>query len=186
MDHPNPSMTRAELRARIRAVRGELHAQRERLTALIEACQSTTNTMAAATRDAGPRLFARNVLHLGGAEIAVRQQTVRHDSGSYRLTPTEWQLLTFLLAHPWEVHSRADLAAGAWGKGFAERASEVEVYVSRLRRKLGPAGVLLETVRGRGYRLLLDRSEEFSRAGEAATSNGDIELDALSAAQASA
>jgi DNA-binding response OmpR family regulator len=145
---------RAELRARIHELRDQLHLQRERLTSLIEACNRTTARMAGADL-AGPRLFTRDVVRLGDVEILVTKQAIRHNGGTHRLTPTEWQLFMFLLANPGVVHSRLDLASGAWGSGFAERNSEVEVYVSRLRRKLGPAGGLLETVRGRGYQLVL-------------------------------
>lgn len=135
----------------------ELRVRREQLRCLIDACSTTIEAGRSASGDRapGPRLFTRDVVRLGEAEILLARQEVRHARGTQRLTPTEWQLLTFLIAHPVEVHSRVKLAIGAWGAGFAERNSEVEVYVSRLRRKLGPAGVLLETVRGQGYRLML-------------------------------
>jgi DNA-binding response OmpR family regulator len=155
MDAQTQPALRSDLRARVRALRGELQVQRDRLNDLIEACQLTTSRRAAAG-DGAPRLFARDLVRLGAAEVLVARQAIRHSGSTQRLTPTEWQLLAFLLAHPSVPHTRVDLAAGAWGPGFAERNSEVEVYVSRLRRKLGPAGALLETVRGRGYRLLLE------------------------------
>jgi DNA-binding response OmpR family regulator len=158
MDAHTPAL-RSELRARVRALRVELQLQRDRLNHLIEACQVTTSRRAVADGGA-PRLFARDVVRLGAADVMVARQSIRYAGVTQRLTPTEWQLLTFLLAHPSVVHSRLDLAAGAWGPGFAERNSEVEVYVSRLRRKLGPAGALVETVRGRGYRLLLEPRAE--------------------------
>jgi DNA-binding response OmpR family regulator len=93
-------------------------------------------------------------LSLGPLEVLPVRQTVVNGSRSFRLTPTEWQLLAHLMAHPGEVLSRAELATGAWGPGFASRASEVEVYISRLRKKLEWEGTrLIETVRGSGYRL---------------------------------
>jgi DNA-binding response OmpR family regulator len=150
----------AQLRARLRTLRTELALQRDRLARLIEASRHATDHLRASIGNGAPSLFAHGVVELGGVEIHLARQTIRHSSGSHRVTPTEWQLLTFLLAHPALVHSRLELAAGAWGPGFAERNSEVEVYVSRLRRKLGPASARLETVRGRGYRLLLDTWDE--------------------------
>jgi DNA-binding response OmpR family regulator len=94
-------------------------------------------------------------LILGTLEVVPMRQTVLNGSREHRLTPTEWQLLGHLMAHPGEILSRADLAIGAWGPGFAGRASEVEVYISRLRKKLQSHDDdrLIETVRGRGYRL---------------------------------
>jgi DNA-binding response OmpR family regulator len=72
------------------------------------------------------------------------------------LTPSEWQLLIALLGQRTAVLSRAELAARAWGAGYAGRHGEVEVYVSRLRRKLERAGspARIQTVRGRGYQIL--------------------------------
>jgi DNA-binding response OmpR family regulator len=91
---------------------------------------------------------------LGPLEVLPVRQTVVNGTRSFRLTPTEWQLLAHLMAHPGEVLTRAELATGAWGAGFASRASEVEVYISRLRKKLEwEGGRLIETVRGSGYRL---------------------------------
>jgi len=150
----------AQLRARLSTLRTELALRRDRLASLIEACRDTTDHLRASIGNGAPSLFAHGVVELGGVEIHLARQTIRHSSGIHRVTPTEWQLLTFLLAHPSAVHSRLELAAGAWGPGYAERSSEVEVYVSRLRRKLGPASARLETVRGRGYRLLLDAWDE--------------------------
>jgi DNA-binding response OmpR family regulator len=150
----------AQLRARLSTLRTELAVQRDRLASRIEACRQTTEHLRASIDNGAPSLFTHGVVELGGVEIHLARQTIRHAGGVHRVTPTEWQLLTFLLAHPSVVHSRLELAAGAWGPGFAERNSEVEVYVSRLRRKLGPASARLETVRGRGYRLLVDAWDE--------------------------
>jgi len=106
------------------------------------------------------RLFAQDVVRVGGVEVVMARQAVRYDGTSARLTPTEWQLLLFFLGNPDVVLSRSTLAAGAWGDGYEGRDSEVEVYISRLRRKLGPAGRHLETVRGQGYRLLTAVEED--------------------------
>jgi DNA-binding response OmpR family regulator len=94
-------------------------------------------------------------LTLGALEVLPMRQTVVNGTRMHRLTPTEWQLLAYLMARPGEVLTRSELAVGAWGAGFASRDSEVEVYVSRLRKKLETAhgGRLIETVRGSGYRL---------------------------------
>jgi DNA-binding response OmpR family regulator len=71
------------------------------------------------------------------------------------LTLAEWQLMVALVLSEGVVMSRSALAGEAWGRAFAGRHSEVEVYISRLRRKLARAGTpdLIRTVRGEGYRL---------------------------------
>jgi DNA-binding response OmpR family regulator len=152
-----------DLMDRLQAARLGLHAQSERLRSLMAACRATTEELTAA-RDGRRttvigRLFAGEVVPLGEVEVVMARQAIRHRHTMRRLTPTEWQLLLYLLANPDTVHSRADLAAGAWGAGYHGRDSEVEVYVSRLRRKLAPADRLLETVRGRGYRLIVAGDE---------------------------
>jgi DNA-binding winged helix-turn-helix (wHTH) protein len=92
----------------------------------------------------------------GHLEIDPRRRTVVNSGREHVVTPTEWQLLRVFLEHPEEVLSRGRLAELAWGPAFRTRVSEVEVYVSRLRRKIESPGAspLLETVRGAGYRLV--------------------------------
>jgi DNA-binding response OmpR family regulator len=78
------------------------------------------------------------------------------------LTPAEWQLLVTLVRHRTTTLSRTEIATRAWGPGFAGRHSQVEVYISRLRRKLaraGPCATIL-TVRRQGYRLRIDGDRE--------------------------
>lgn len=93
---------------------------------------------------------------LGHLEIDPRRRSVLNAGREHVITPTEWQLLRVFLEHPGEVLSRPRLAELAWGPAFRTRVSEVEVYVSRLRRKIESpnAASLLETARGAGYRLV--------------------------------
>jgi hypothetical protein len=55
------------------------------------------------------------------------------------LTFQEFELLAFLTAHPGTVFSRADLVREVWQRDFAADSRTVDVHVSRLRHKLGPA-----------------------------------------------
>ena len=83
-----------------------------------------------------------------------------------RLTPTEWRLMRALVGSPGVALSREELARRAWGDGCAHRASEVEVYVSRLRRKLKHAGEMIRTVRGSGYCLDMDGATARRQSGD--------------------
>ncbi|MEW6583253.1 MAG: response regulator transcription factor [Actinomycetota bacterium] len=69
------------------------------------------------------------------------------------LTPREFDLLVFLMQHPRQVLSRAEVMTGAWGFGTVVETNAVEVYVGYLRRKLEEGGEprLIWTVRGAGY-----------------------------------
>jgi two-component system phosphate regulon response regulator PhoB len=78
---------------------------------------------------------------------------VTWDQQSLRLGPTEFKLLNYLMRHPERVHSRAQLLDKVWGDHVFIEERTVDVHVKRLREALGPGGVLVETVRGAGYRL---------------------------------
>ncbi|MGI4857279.1 MAG: phosphate regulon transcriptional regulator PhoB [Janthinobacterium lividum] len=71
------------------------------------------------------------------------------------LGPTEFRLLHFLMTHPERVHSRTQLLNRVWGDHVFVEERTVDVHIKRLRAALKPAGhdVMIETVRGSGYRL---------------------------------
>ena len=92
-----------------------------------------------------------------GFDVDPGRHTVRLGDRTALLTPNEWQLFALMLAEPGRTLSREELATGAWGRGYGGRDSEVEVYISRLRRKLEAdprSPLMIETVRGSGYRLV--------------------------------
>ncbi|MDB5955699.1 phosphate regulon transcriptional regulator PhoB [Ramlibacter sp.] len=70
-----------------------------------------------------------------------------------KLGPTEFKLLHYLMKNPERVHSRAQLLDRVWGDHVFIEERTVDVHVKRLREALGTAGVLVETVRGAGYRI---------------------------------
>ena len=69
-----------------------------------------------------------------------------------KIGPTEFKLLHYLMKHPERVHSRAQLLDKVWGDHVFLEERTVDVHVKRLRESLGVASVLIETVRGAGYR----------------------------------
>ncbi len=70
-----------------------------------------------------------------------------------KVGPTEYKLLHYLMKHPERVHSRGQLLDKVWGDHVFIEERTVDVHVKRLREALGAAGVMVETVRGAGYRL---------------------------------
>ena len=70
-----------------------------------------------------------------------------------KIGPTEFKLLHFLMKHPERVHSRQQLLDRVWGDHVFIEERTVDVHVKRLREALGPGGILVETVRGAGYRI---------------------------------
>ena len=80
------------------------------------------------------------------------QRRVQVDGAEVTLTFQEFELLAFLAAHPATVFSRADLVQKVWQRDFTADSRTVDVHVSRLRRKLGPAyGKCLVTEYRVGY-----------------------------------
>ena len=67
------------------------------------------------------------------------QRRVWVDGAEVALTFQEFELLAFLSAHPSTVFSRSDLVTQVWQRDFAADSRTVDVHVSRLRHKLGPA-----------------------------------------------
>jgi hypothetical protein len=67
------------------------------------------------------------------------QRRVWVDGAEVALTFQEFELLAFLSAHPSTVFSRSDLVSRVWQRDFAADSRTVDVHVSRLRHKLGPA-----------------------------------------------
>ena len=68
------------------------------------------------------------------------------------LTAKEFDLLHCLMGRPGRVFSRDRLLEEVWGSDIAVTSRTVDTHLKRLREKLGPAGALIETVRGVGYR----------------------------------
>ena len=98
-------------------------------------------------------------LMCGPIELDETLRLVTVDGRQVDLSPREFSLLECFLRHPGQVMSRDQLLDQAWPFGVIVTLNAVDAYVHYLREKLGPAGRLIETVRGVGYRI---------RAGSAA------------------
>jgi phosphate regulon transcriptional regulator PhoB len=73
------------------------------------------------------------------------------------LTATEFRLLHFMASHPGRVFSRSELIDNVLGREIEVLERTVDVHVMALRRKLGVLGTLIETVRGFGYRFIVEK-----------------------------
>jgi two-component system phosphate regulon response regulator PhoB len=69
------------------------------------------------------------------------------------LTPTEFRLLRLLLERQGRTQTRARLLSEVWGYAEDVDSRTVDTHVRRLRKKLGAAAPLVETVVGVGYRI---------------------------------
>jgi two-component system response regulator PhoP len=83
---------------------------------------------------------------------------VRVHGAQLELTSYEYRLLEHLVRMRSRVLSKDELAAHLYPHDEERDSNVIEVLIGRLRRKLDPDGLLqpLETLRGRGYRFVLD------------------------------
>ena len=98
------------------------------------------------------------VLKLGTLEIDLAHELVRKDGFPVTLTQKEWALLRVMATRPERIHTRENLADALYGFGVEADSNTLEVFISRLRRKLGRK--YIQTLRGLGYRLSFAPDEE--------------------------
>jgi DNA-binding response OmpR family regulator len=98
-------------------------------------------------------------LSVGRLEIRPDEHAALVDGRPLNLTMRELQLLTTLAARPQRIMTRNELFAEVWGREPRRADRSVDVYVSRLRAKLGqalPELRLIHTHTGIGYRFSPD------------------------------
>ena len=91
------------------------------------------------------------VLRLGTLEIDLGHDRVCQRGLPVELTAKEWALLRVLATRPERIHTREALQDALYGFDSEADSNTLEVFISRLRRKLGRARI--QTLRGLGYRL---------------------------------
>ncbi|WP_269583073.1 response regulator [Roseibium sp. Sym1] len=94
---------------------------------------------------------ASNELTCGPVRLDLRAGRVTVDGTPVKLTSHEYRLLSYLLHHQGKVISRTELTEHLYDQDFDRDSNTVEVFVGRLRKKIGSD--LIETIRGLGYRL---------------------------------
>jgi two-component system OmpR family response regulator len=90
-------------------------------------------------------------LVVGPVRVDLRARTASVQDQRIELTGREWALLEALALRPGRIVPKTELERLVLGFDVAVSSNALEVHVSSLRRKLGPA--LVETIRGMGYRL---------------------------------
>jgi two-component system phosphate regulon response regulator PhoB len=100
-----------------------------------------------------PAAGSADVFAAGPLEIHRGEHRVTVDGREVELTPTEYKLLVLLAERRGRVQDRAQLLETVWDAAPDIQTRTVDMHVQRLRAKLGPAGEMIETVRGFGYRL---------------------------------
>jgi two-component system, OmpR family, copper resistance phosphate regulon response regulator CusR len=102
-----------------------------------------------------PAQAVGTVLTVADLELDTTTRTARRGKRTIDLTTKEFSVLEVLMRHGGEVVTREAISASAWDDNYDPFSNVIDVYVSRLRRKIDLYGdiPLVGTVRGAGYRL---------------------------------
>ncbi len=95
---------------------------------------------------------ASPTLAVGGLRLDPRAARASVNGEPLRLTSLEYRLLHYMMMHNGRVISRTELVEHLYDQDFDRDSNTIEVFVGRLRKKIGSDRI--ETVRGLGYRLL--------------------------------
>jgi two-component system OmpR family response regulator len=92
---------------------------------------------------------SESVLRAGGIALDIQHREVDAGDGPVKVSEREFLLLRHLLMHAGEVCTRQEILSDVWGCSFDPGTNVVDVYIKRLRSKVGPYAI--ETVRNVGY-----------------------------------
>jgi two-component system OmpR family response regulator len=90
-------------------------------------------------------------LRCGAVTLDPKAARVALDGTPVKLTSHEYRVLAYLMHHRGQVVSQSELVEHIYAQSFDRESNTVEVFIARLRRKLGTESI--ETVRGMGYRM---------------------------------
>jgi two-component system OmpR family response regulator len=94
---------------------------------------------------------ASNEIEVGAVRLDAKAGRVTVNGNPVKLTSHEFRLVQYLMMHTDKVVSRTELVEHLYDQDFDRDSNTIEVFVGRLRKKLGVD--LIETIRGLGYRI---------------------------------
>jgi two-component system alkaline phosphatase synthesis response regulator PhoP len=101
--------------------------------------------------DSAPPAKVKKII-IGGLEIHPGRHEVKLNGAPLQLTMTEYGVLLLLASKPGWVYTRQQIIDAVRGYDFLVTPRVIDVQIFGLRKKMGEAGVSIETVRGVGYR----------------------------------
>ncbi len=96
------------------------------------------------------------IIHIGGIEMNTSFHQVSLQGEPVEMTPLEYSLLSFFVNNRNLAMSRTQILDGVWGYDYFGDERTVDTHVKRLRKKLGEEGEHIKTIRGVGYRLVVE------------------------------
>jgi DNA-binding response OmpR family regulator len=101
-------------------------------------------------------------LSVGQLVLNTLEQTATSGGEELPLSPMEYRVLEYLMHRPRVIVSKQELLEHLYDYNWEHHSNVIEVHVSNLRKKINVSGQMsaIETLRGRGYRLLIDRAPQ--------------------------
>jgi two-component system response regulator PhoP len=98
------------------------------------------------------------VLAVADIEVNTLEQTVRRAGRLIDLSPTEYRILEYMIHRPRVIVSKRELLEHLYDYNWEHHSNVIEAHISNLRKKLmaDTDQQAVETLRGRGYRLVAD------------------------------
>ena len=106
--------------------------------------------------------WASAVLKAGPVTLDTTRQELKVDDRPVELTSYEYRIIEHLILRAGEVISKSELTDRLYDQDFERDSNVIEVFIGRLRKKMDPDNSIrpIETLRGRGYRFALERSQD--------------------------
>lgn len=95
----------------------------------------------------------QDLLVCGDITMDLKKHKVTTNGKPCVLTVKEFDLLHYLMANMGIVLSRDQIMEAVWDFSYAGESRTIDMHIRSLRQKLGPAGKIIQTVRGVGYRI---------------------------------
>ncbi len=105
--------------------------------------------------------WASSVLKAGPVTLDTTRQELKVNDEPVELTSYEYRIIEHLILRAGEVISKTELTDRLYDQDFERDSNVIEVFIGRLRKKMDPDNSIkpIETLRGRGYRFALERSQ---------------------------
>lgn len=109
-----------------------------------------------AERYGGDELSEATHCVIGNYRLDVQQQILETTKGNVQLTYKETAVLRLLYQHRNNITGREDIMQKVWGNDTSYQSRTLDVYINRLRKYLGGSGTSIVTLKGIGYRFIVN------------------------------
>lgn len=106
--------------------------------------------------------WASSLMTAGPVTLDMSRQELSVGDEMIDLTSFEYKIIEYLMVRAGQVISKTELTERLYDQDFERDSNVIEVFIGRLRKKIDPDNTIkpIETLRGRGYRFALERSQD--------------------------